>query len=272
MVSDALRAATARLAETSDTPRLDAELLMAAALGISRSDMLLRHQQAAAPAIFDDHLTRRLRREPIAYILEVQEFFGREFIVNPAVLIPRADSETIVEAALAELPDGGRILDLGTGSGALLLTLLAERPDSDGLGIDASLGATAVAAANAARLGVADRAHILHRDWTEPDWTEGLGQFDLLLANPPYVETGADLEPDVRNFEPASALFAGEDGLDDYRLLIPHMRGLLATGGCAVVEIGHQQAELVGKLAENAGFSTRLCRDLADRPRALVLR
>ena len=271
-VAETLRAATAQLAETSDTARLDAELLMADALGVSRSDMLLRHQDDRVPAVFDRHLVRRLRHEPIAYILERQEFFGRDFIVNSAVLIPRGDSESVVDIALGQTDGPVRVLDLGTGSGALLLTVLAERPGSEGIGIDASLGAMAVAAANAARLGLANRARILHRDWTQVGWADGLGHFDLILANPPYVETDARLDPDVRHFEPASALFAGADGLDDYRIIIPQLRGLLADGGCAVLEIGFRQGDAVQKLGQDAGFAAELFPDLAGRPRAVVLR
>ena len=271
-VREILRIAAARLAASSDTSRLDAELLMADALGVPRSDMLLRHQNDPVPARFDDHFARRLRREPVAYILERQEFFGREFIVNADVLIPRGDSESVVEVALDHAAAPERVLDLGTGSGALLLTILAERPACEGVGIDASLGAIAVAAANAARLGLAQRARILHRDWTMPEWTDGLGQFDLIIANPPYVEEAAELAADVRAFEPSAALFAGTDGLDDYRILIPHLRALLAPDGCVVLEIGHQQSESVSQLAREAGFAAEVFPDLAGRPRAVLLR
>ena len=271
-VAEAIREAAARLAETSDTARLDAELLMAEALAVSRSDMLLRHAGDAVPPSFAEFVQRRAAHEPVAYILGHQEFFGRSFIVTPDVLIPRGDSESVVDAALEFLADRGRILDCGTGSGALLLTLLAETPAAEGIGIDKSLGAVSVAAANAARLGVQERAHLLRLDWHEADWNEGLGRFDLIIANPPYVETGAALSPSVRDFEPGSALFAGADGLDDYRVLVPQFHDLLEQNGTAIVEIGFAQAEPVSDLARQEGFEVTLRRDLADRPRALVLR
>lgn len=271
-VAQAIREAAARLAETSDTARLDAELLMAEALGISRSDMLLRGRDLDVPPEFARLLERRKRHEPIAYILGRQEFYGREFLVNPQVLIPRGDSETLVDAALRNIPPAARILDLGTGSGALLLTLLAELPGASGTGIDASLGAVSVAAANAAGLGVGYRAHILHADWNADGWSDALGQFDLIIANPPYVETGADLAPSVRQFEPASALFAGADGLDDYRSLIPQLGNMLAPNGIILLEIGYAQADQVSQIAGLSGYSAELFRDLAHRPRALLLR
>ena len=272
IVSEALRAAAESLADISDTARLDAEVLMAEALGVTRSDLLLRHMTDAPPAGFAALLARRMTHEPVAYILGRQEFFGREFAVTPAVLIPRADSETIVEAALGAFQGAGRVLDCGVGSGALLLTVLAERPDAEGLGIDRSPGALAIAAANAARLGIEGRARMLPRDWHAIGWRDGLGQFDLVLANPPYVETDAELAPSVRDFEPGGALFAGADGLDDYRVLVPQLPALLSENGIAVLEIGAAQADAVTAIAENAGFSAELHKDLARRPRALVLR
>lgn len=270
-VSEALREATQRLSETSDTERLDAELLMAHALGVSRSDMLLKHSRDPAPEGYAALVERRAAHEPIAYILGEAEFYGRSFIVNPAVLIPRGDSESVVEAALEAALSKGRVLDLGTGSGALLLTVLAERPGLDGVGIDASLGALAVAAANAARLGLAERAQMLFRDWREQGWADELGRFDLVIANPPYVETTARLDPDVRDFEPASALFAGHDGLDDYRVIIPQLRQLLTDSGVAVLEIGAGQAAAVSQIAESQGFTVTVRQDLGERDRALIL-
>ncbi|MGB7373313.1 peptide chain release factor N(5)-glutamine methyltransferase [Pontixanthobacter sp.] len=271
-VAAALRSAAEILASTSDTARLDAELLMANALGMSRSDMLLHGTELAAPDSFAGFVARRSHHEPVAYIVGVQEFYGRAFRVSADVLIPRSDSETIVAAALARCGKTARILDLGTGSGALLLTLLAEKAGTSGIGIDASLAAASIAASNAAHLEVADRAQILHRDWTCAGWQEGLGQFDLIVANPPYVETTVKLEASVAAFEPAAALFAGAEGLDDYRIIVPQLRGLLACGGFCVVEIGYQQADAVSALAGDCGFAVELFRDLAHRPRALMLR
>jgi len=270
-VAEAIREAAQRLSQTSDTARLDAELLMAHALGTKRSDMLLRSMAEPAPANFARLVERRAEHEPVAYILSEAEFFGRSFLVNPGVLIPRSDSECVVEAALDRAPQAGRVLDLGTGSGALLLTILAERPGLEGVGIDASLAALPVAAANAARLGLAERVHIMRGDWHEQGWADDLGQFDLIIANPPYVETSANLEPDVRAYEPLSALFAGQEGLDDYRVIIPQLGKLLLPGGVAALEIGHQQAQPVSAIVRESGFSVEVRHDLGGRDRALIL-
>jgi release factor glutamine methyltransferase len=271
-VAEALREAARRLQTVSDTARLDAELLMAEVLGTSRSELLLRHMAAEAPDGFAGLIARRERHEPVAYILGRQEFYGREFIVTPAVLIPRADSEAVVAAALEARPKPSRVLDLGVGSGALLLSVLAECPGAEGVGIDRSARALEVAGENAARLGLGGRARMLPGDWQEPGWARDLGQSDLVIANPPYVEAGAELGASVREWEPAGALFAGAEGLDDYRLLLPQLPGLLAHEGVAVVEIGAGQAEAVAELAGEAELTAELRRDLAGRPRALILR
>ena len=260
------------LAATSDTPRLDAELLMAALLDTSRSDMLLRRMNDPLPSGWGHLVRRRMEREPVAYILGEAEFRGLTLAVSPAVLIPRGDSETIVEAAIEAKPDARRVLDCGTGSGALLLAILTEVPMAQGIGIDASAAACEVARENAASLGLAERASVCEVDWTAPGWSDALGTFDLVVANPPYVENDAKLEPDVRDFEPASALFAGPDGLDDYLVLVPQLPALLQPGGIAVLEIGHEQAESVAAIAAAAGFASELRRDLGGRPRALILR
>ena len=285
LVADALRAAAEALAPVSDTARLDAELLMAHALGLSRSDMLLRAMRDPAPEGFAALVDRRAAHEPVAYITGVAEFYGRSFAVSRDVLIPRPDSETLIEAALEWA--GGRerlrILDLGTGSGALLLTLLAELPFSTGEGIDASAAAANVARYNARvfdaegllpREGISrelGRHTIRRRDWRIAGWTDRLGTFDLIVSNPPYVEETADLDPQVRDFEPASALFAGPEGLDDYRILIPQLRALMRPGAVAILEIGAKQAAAVSALAQAAGFTAELRRDLAGRARALLL-
>ncbi len=271
-VAEALREATARLSETSDTARLDAELLMAHALGVTRSAMLLHHSRAAVPAAFAALVERRAGHEPVAYILGEQEFYGRTFEVTPDVLIPRADSEAVVAAALEAVPRPARVLDLGTGSGALLLTILAECPGAGGFGIDRSPAAVAVARANAAALVPEGAAQIMRRDWTVEGWADDLGTFDLLVANPPYVETDAPLDPSVRDHEPGGALFAGPEGLDDYRLLVPRLRALLRPHGVAVLEIGAAQAGAVGDLARASGAAVEVARDLAHRDRALILR
>ncbi|WP_324697115.1 peptide chain release factor N(5)-glutamine methyltransferase [Novosphingobium aerophilum] len=269
-VGEAIRDAAERLAATSDTARLDAEVLMAHALHTSRSSLLLSRMRDDAPAGFAALVARRAEHEPVAYITGQQEFFGLPFTVGPDVLIPRGDSEVLVEAALAARPDARSVLDCGTGSGALLLAVLANLPQARGVGMDSSPGALATAKANAQALGLADRARMVAADWLLSDWADALGgPFDLVLANPPYVETTVELDRSVASYEPASALYSGELGLDDYRILIPQLPGLLAPGGVALVEIGHEQAESVAEIGQLAGLASRLHRDLGNRPRVL---
>ncbi|CAH0495155.1 peptide chain release factor N(5)-glutamine methyltransferase [Novosphingobium sp. CECT 9465] len=270
-VAQAIRDAATALAHTSDTARLDAEVLMAHALGCSRSDVLLRHMQGRAPDGFAGLVERRLVHEPVAYIVGSQEFYGLDLTVSPAVLIPRGDSETLIEGARDSLADcpPRRVIDLGTGSGALLLAALSIWPGAEGIGIDRSAEALAVASANGARH--APTARFALADWTHDGWNGGLGQFDLILANPPYIEDAADLAPSVRAHEPAGALFAGPDGLDDYRLLVPQLPALLTENGIAMIEIGWTQAEAVMTLAHRAGMTAILHHDLAERPRAVEM-
>lgn len=269
-VAEAIRAATDLLGPRTDTARYDAELLMAHALGVSRSDLFLKRMGDPAPARFADLVARRAGHEPVAYIIGHTEFWGLKLEVSPAVLVPRADSETLIDAARSSLAGRPprRILDLGTGSGCLLLAAMSEWPDAEGIGIDRSTEALDVATRNLAVVG----ARLRQRDWTQPGWTGGLGRFDLILANPPYVEDAARLEPTVREHEPAGALFAGPEGLDDYRVLVTQLPALLAPGGLALVEIGFSQADAVGAIAAAAGFDWTLHRDLGERPRALELK
>lgn len=269
-VAEAIRAATERLASTSETARLDAELLMADALGIERSDMLLRAMHDAVQPRFAAMVERRSRHEPVAHILGHQEFFGRRFKVTPDTLIPRGDSEVLVEAALELKRDATRVLDLGTGSGALLLSVIAETV-ARGVGTDRSPAALAVAHDNADLLGLEERVRFDLLDWRDEGWAGELGRFDLILCNPPYVEENALLDPDVRDHEPHGALFAGADGLNDYRVVIPQLRGLMESGAVAILEIGHEQTEPVSALARAQEFAVNLRCDLANRPRALIL-
>lgn len=303
-IGEALRVAATRLAETSDTARLDAEVLMAHALGVSRSDMLLWRQDDQASAAFEELVARRLAHEPVAQILGRKEFYGLDLEVNRHVLTPRADSETLIETAREAFSGSapGRILDLGTGSGALLLAALSVWPESEGLGVERDPEALFTAVRNADRAGInappdeeeiermrampaeafierrptavchIGRARFNLGDWRKKGWRKYLGRFDLILCNPPYVEDSADLAPSVRDYEPAGALFAGPEGLDDYRILIPELPKLLEPGGIAVLEIGTSQAEPVTRIAADAGFSAELRRDLGGRPRALILR
>lgn len=272
-IAEAIRRAAESLGETSDTARLDAELLMAFACQCSRSELLLRKMRDNVPAGYDAFVRRRMAQEPVAYITGFQEFYGRSFRVTPDVLIPRGDSETIVAAALEEKPGGARVLDCGVGSGALLVSYLLEAEASEGVGIDRSQAALQIAEENAQSHGIAlEQGQFKRADWNHTDWTDGLGTFDLIIANPPYVETTAELGRSVRDYEPAGALFAGDDGLDDYRVLIPQLVELLRDDGAIVLEIGHQQDQSVAQLAHDSGFETKLFRDLAHRPRALLLK
>ena len=270
-IGEAIRAAAERLAPVSDTARLDAELLMAHLEGVSRSELLLYRLREPAPPGFSALIERRMAHEPVAYITGRQEFYGLTLRVTPATLIPRGDSETLVEAALALKPDAQRVLDLGTGSGALLLAVLAYCGKAQGVGLDRSEAALDVARSNAEALGLRPQARFVAGDWHATGWTDGLGTFDLVLCNPPYVEADAVLDRQVQAFEPASALFAGPEGLDDYRVLIPQLRALMNPGAVAILEIGANQADAVSAIAQAAGFTTTLRRDLAGRPRALAL-
>ena len=265
----AIAAAAARLAATSETPRLDAELLMAQALGITREALLLGGLDRPAASGFAALVDRRAAGEPIAYITGTRAFWTIELVVSPAVLIPRPDSETLIEAAVEHFrgtPGPARILDLGTGSGALLLAALGEWPGASGIGIDRSAAALAVAADNAARLGMADRAEMRAGGWG------GTGEaFDLLLCNPPYIEAGASLPQDVAAHEPHGALFAGADGLDDYRALAPLLERQIAPGGVACIEIGARQAAAVTALLAGCGLGATVRRDLAGHDRCIVV-
>ncbi|MBV1918493.1 MAG: peptide chain release factor N(5)-glutamine methyltransferase [Sphingomonadaceae bacterium] len=272
-IGRALRDAARVLESISVNARFDAELLMARALGVSRSDMLLHHLSDPVPDVFAALLARRASHEPMGYILGEESFFGLAFKVGPDVLIPRPDSEVLVEQALDCGRDARCVLDCGTGSGALLLSVLFHLKTARGVGIDRSEKALAIAKENALTLGLADRAALVRADWDEPGWSDALGgPFDLVLANPPYVEADAQLEPSVRDFEPAGALFAGHEGLDAYRRLLPQIPGLLAPDGHALIEIGASQAAPVSELARGCGLTVQqLHRDLADRPRVVQM-
>ena len=262
-----LTAATTLLAAVSDTPRLDAELLLAHALGVTREQLLLGPYRDP-PEGYQPLLARRLAGEPLAYITGTRAFWTIDLEVGPGVLIPRPDSETLLDAAVTHFrgtPGPARILDLGTGPGTLLLAALDQWPNATGLGIDASDAALAFARRNAARLGLAGRATL-----SSGDWALGIDErFDLILCNPPYVATGAQLGPGVREHEPHEALFAGDDGLDDLRRLAVQLPPLLARGGLAAIEIGADQARSASALF--TGVRTGLAHDLAGRPRALLL-
>ncbi|MCW3837357.1 peptide chain release factor N(5)-glutamine methyltransferase [Sphingomonas canadensis] len=267
-VRAALAAAAQRLGPVSGTPRLDAELLMAHALDVSREELLLRHLDAPEPEGFAALIARRLAHEPVAYITGTRDFWTISLQVGPGALVPRPDSETLIEAAVAHFAGRPprRILDLGTGPGTLLLAALTEWPEAHGLGIDSFEKALEYAEWNAGALGLEERARFKLGDWA----TGTEGRFDLILANPPYIGTGEELPPDVRLYEPGAALFAGEDGLADYRRIIPDLPRLLAPGGIALLEIGATQAEAVSAMIAAAGLAPSVRRDLQGLSRVVA--
>ena len=259
-----------------EAPRQEARLLLAHAMGCRQED-LLRDPRAPVPpeaeARFRRSLAARARHAPMAYLLGEAGFWTLDFLCTPATLIPRADTETLVEAALEAFPDRAavrRVLDLGTGTGALLLAVLSEFPGAFGIGVDRNAEAAALARANAGRNGLADRAALLAGDWGKAL----SGRFDLVLSNPPYIESAAipGLMPEVALHEPALALDGGPDGLNAYAALAAALPALLAEGGRAVLELGAGQQEPVEALMRAAGLRPLGCRaDLGGIPRALVL-
>jgi len=270
-IARALSRATQQLSSTSDTPRLDAELLMAAALGVGRDRLILDNPRGESPLAFFDFVERRRAGEPVAYITGHRAFWTVDLEVGPGALVPRPDSETLIAAAVEHFSGRqgpARILDLGTGPGTLLLAALDEWPDATGVGIDASDAALSYARRNADRLGMAKRA-----DFRIGNWAEGVNErFGLILCNPPYVAAGVETGPGVADYEPAEALFAGPEGLDEYRRLAPEIGRLLASGGLAAIEIGFDQAESAADLFRQQGLSPSVAVDLGDRPRALLIR
>lgn len=254
----AWKSSRAKLEATGiDQPVIDARLMLEAAAGVSRMDILTDpHRQLTdeQQAMLDSYIDRRARREPVSHILGRKGFWKIMVGVTPNVLTPRADTETLVETALGHFPEGMRftMLDLGVGSGAILLAILAERPAAKGLGVDISEEALAVARENAANLDLNNRVSLLRGDWTA-----GLGenQFDLVTANPPYIPTRdiEGLDPEVRDHEPRLALDGGPDGLDAYRILAPEVLRVLKPGGLFIVEIGFDQSEAVEALFKAAG-------------------
>jgi release factor glutamine methyltransferase len=264
-------------AASVENPRQEARLLLAHALGAS-TEALLRDPRAPVPAEaasrFGAALRARLGHAPMAHILGRQGFWTLDLAVSPATLIPRPDSESLVEAALDLFPDREaplRVLDLGTGTGCLLLAVLAERPRAFGIGVDRVPAAAALAAGNAAANGLGGRAAFLAGDWA----AALSGRFDLVLSNPPYIESAAipGLMPEVARHEPGLALDGGPDGLAAYRALAAALPGLLAPGGAAVLELGQGQRGAVESLALAAGLEPGPCRpDLGGVERALALR
>lgn len=289
-IDDILRDAARRLTAAGvDNSRLDARLLLGAALGRE----VWPHESATVGererARFEALLARRLAREPVSRILGRRAFWTLDLLVGPDTLDPRPDSETLIEAAVAEFggaafagrPGPRRILDLGTGTGCLLLAALAEFPDAVGIGVDRLPGAVETARENARRNGLAERARFLAADWSALtpdalDWGPAEpGRADLVLSNPPYIEdeTVARLEPEVALFDPRGALAAGPDGLDAYRELVRILPRLIESQGIVVLELGEHQRQIVSEIADKKNFTVRnVRRDLGGIERALVLK
>ncbi len=263
--------ATRRLAEAGvENPRNDARLLLAHVLGISRDQTLTAAPAPEQAVQFAALVARRAQREPFAYITGRKEFWSLDFAVGPGVLIPRPDTETLIEEALRIVPDRNaslRIADLGTGSGAILIAALKEFPNAKGIGFDSSPAAHAYAHANAARL-IGARAEI-----RQSPWEEAQGPFDLVFSNPPYIPSAQieSLEPDVARFEPRQALDGGSDGLAAYRELAELLPGLLKPGGHTLLEIGQGQESALGTLFKGLEL-LRIVPDLAGIPRCVILR
>ncbi len=277
-VATKLDAITRRLeAAGVDSARLDARLLVGAATGETTAGLIARPERRLS--LQEAHrlsamVARRCAREPMAHILGVREFWSLDFEVSASVLTPRPDSETIIEAACEYMPARDRqyrILDLGTGSGCLLLALLHEFPAASGVGVDISPAAIALARRNAEKLGLGARAEFIAGDWSEPL----AGRFDVVISNPPYIASGdiEGLEPEVAHYEPRGALDGGQDGLDAYRALLPLAVQVLAPGGLVLFEMGAGQDQAIDSLAAAEGFKTAGLRaDITGVPRVAILR
>jgi release factor glutamine methyltransferase len=274
----ALRSLRRTLSEAGfETAALDARLLLLDALGISATDLItgpdvpLTPEQAEALASFTQ---RRLNHEPVARIIGVREFWGLPFRLSPETLVPRPDTETLVETALDLLPDRQaplRLVDFGTGSGCILVALLHELPQATGLGVDLSLGALVTARTNATDNRVGNRCHFALSRWADAV----SGPFDLIVSNPPYIASGVipTLDQEVREHDPKLALDGGPDGLEPYRILLGEAERLLAPGGLLVVEIGYDQAKALSRLAGLSGLEIlRVAHDLSGNPRCVAMK
>jgi|AraplaMF_Col_mMF_1032025.scaffolds.fasta_scaffold00010_291 release factor glutamine methyltransferase len=259
-IGEALVQAARRLGEAGiERPQAEARILLEAASGRGRGQLIAFPEYALTPAqceAFDTQVSRRCAREPISRILGSREFWSLRFAVGAATLDPRPDSETLVAAVLARIPDRDAeitLLDLGTGTGCLLLALLSELPRAKGLGIDISAEARDIAATNAEALRLDARAEFRQGDWAR----DISAQFDVIVSNPPYIESSSidDLAPEVAQYDPRRALDGGADGLSAYRALVPQAAALLKPRGLLALEIGAGQGAAVRKLATDAGLS-----------------
>ncbi|BDQ32876.1 peptide chain release factor N(5)-glutamine methyltransferase [Pseudodesulfovibrio portus] len=279
VIFDILSAGEARLAGV-DSPRLSAELLVAHALDCSRMDLTLNRNRVPTDAELveiESLLARREVGEPVAYILGEKEFYGLDFRVTPDTLIPRPETEHIIEEAESIFPKGSvlHFADLGTGSGILAVTLCVLFPGATGVAVDISPAALEVAKSNAQRHGVSGRIEFQHSDFTEQKFDPE--SFELVVSNPPYVTEGefADASREVTGFEPTGALVSGVDGLTHIRAMLPRIEDMLAPGGYLFMEIGCGQGEAVQKImcAEFSRFGdVRVVRDLAGLDRVVCAR
>ncbi len=254
-----------------DNPQLDARLLIGDTLNLDRAELLSQAERELSPeevAAAKMLLFRRVEGEPVARILGHREFWGLNFGMNEATLEPRPDTETVVETVLKLHPDAKRILDLGAGTGCLLLALLHDLPEATGLGIDISPRAVTQASINAVALELDDRA-----EFRAGNWIEGLTeQFDVIVSNPPYIPSAEiqTLMPEVRDYDPLQALDGGEDGLDPYRALIPQLKDILRAGGLVAFEVGQGQAAQIADLfRQNDYTSVSTHKDLAGIDRCV---
>lgn len=271
-VARALRDGASCLDGITDNPRLEARLLLAHALGVTLSDLIRAPGKLIDVTAFETLLARRAAREPVAFILGHREFWSMDFAVSPATLIPRPDSEALVEAAMeafAHRPPPERIIDLGTGTGCLLLALLQEFPSAFGIGLDLEPDAVALAKGNATRFGLCGRSAFVVGCWTNAL----LGRFDLIVSNPPYIPATEieALMPEVARYEPKRALDGGSDGYEAYRAILPNVKGHLQPDGVAILELGIGQANSIVELAKEAGLQASLRTDLANIPRAVIV-
>lgn len=273
-VRQAVAWATDALAASGDSARLEAEILLGQVLSLSRMQLYLdrdRSLSADQHDAFAALVRRRAGGEPVAYIIGEKEFYGLSFLVNPHVLIPRPETELLVEQALALAPPNSRVLELGVGSGAVIVALAVQRPDITCFGTDISPAAVAVARQNARRHGVDSRVHLCVGDTLHALRT----RFPVILMNPPYIagRDAAHLSPDVVRFEPAAALFGGNDGLDIIRKVVKETAGFLTPDGCLVMEVGYDQRSAVEHLVQaGTGLAVRhWIPDLAGIPRVVVV-
>jgi len=260
------------------TARLEAEFLLARMLETDRGGLLVRRNERLPEAIAERYATwidRRAAREPAQHITGTQEFYGLDFHVDGRVMIPRPETEGIVDAALElDLPRGGAAVDLGTGSGCIAVTLAVKRPDLEIYALDKSRDALAVARSNAVAHGVDGRIDFVHGDLASPP-AEWSGRMSVVMSNPPYVPEGelAGLQSEVRDHDPHIALVGGPTGLEAYEALVPAARDLLRPAGHLVLELGFEQAEAVRRLVEAGGFRVVEVRpDMQQIPRILVAR